>query len=82
MNAHLPSSIPTSQLTDPTNPIVRKAAEAGYHDVFILILVMSALPFLAALLLKGHVADAALQTRTGQPEADRMAPSSSPALGE
>ncbi len=82
MNAHLPSSIPTAQLTDPTNPIVRKAAEAGYHDVFILIVLMSALPFLAALLLKGHVADAALQTRPEQPGADRIAPSSSPALGE
>lgn len=73
MNAHMPSGLSPAQLADPTNPLVRAAAEAGYRDAFIVCAVVAAIPVIFAIMLRGRVADLALQTRDQQAASERLA---------
>lgn len=79
---HLPGSGTATQLAGAADPIVRKASEGAYQDAFLVCLILATIPLFFALMLKGHVADAALKDPLDVVEEERIGPAATPALTE
>jgi hypothetical protein len=72
MRAHEASAVAGQHLTGPTTDIARHAAVSGYHDAYLAVVALMAVPFVLAFFINDAKAAELLRRRMQQPKLEAV----------